>query len=409
MISMYADSMIAGAVKDLIFVPVSVTYDRVLEQASYENEQEGASKKKERARDIMGLTKFLRRQKVRNGTIYVRFGTPVSMSGAAHDCGIDEPLNAQHKTAAVRMLADQVCHELNRHMVVTAQAVTAMALLLKPRRAVTIQELEKRIGIYLEYLNLKNIELSEPLRRDPLQAMRDALAAFAESRMVSFHDDSEFPFYEVMEDKRITLTLDYYKNGALHFFASLAFACLILEKQFRTGAPCTVRDLAPDFDFLQSIFQFEFRFNQQVPLEDRLTPLLGFLERKGAVTLGEDGSVRCTKNAPETLDFFADLVRNVVDAYKGAMTVLKRNADEAVDERVLIKLMLDTGPKLFLMGYMSRREAITKENFAHALAAFHQLGAITLVNRRVRDSRSRRYKINLNNVTNLQAQLEKIT
>lgn len=404
MLSMLADSVIEGAVEDLIFVPVAITYDRVMEHRSYTSELAGATKKSESRRDVLSLAKFFRKQRQRNGLIYVRFGMPVSLSGAAHDTGIAFPPTQENKPEAVRTLADQICREINRNTVITPFALAAIALLLKPKRAVMVNDLEQRVSMYLDYIAPKTIDVSDSLRRDPKQALRDALLHMADMKMIGFHDDPEFPFYEVYEDKRIEL--DYYKNSGLHYFAALAFLCTVLKKNMTSERACKMSEITGDLEFLQNLFQFEFRFNQQIPIEERVKPPLVFLEKKGALKLDDKGNINFTTRATEILDIFADLVSNVFDSYRMAMMVLKRNADRPRERRELVKHMLKLGPSLFLMGYMSRREAVSKENFMHAMDAFAELGVIVM--EAGADKKSTKITVNANRVEDLQAKLERI-
>jgi glycerol-3-phosphate O-acyltransferase len=406
MLSMLTDSVIDRAVDDVIFVPVSITYEQVIEQKSYMTELAGGEKKPERKRDIVGLTKFLRRQKEGRGAIYVRFGTPVSISGAAHKLGFDYPISAENKSKVVGVSADQICHEINKNVVITPLAVAAMALLLKPRRAVTVEDFEKRIAAYIDYLEYKNVELTDSLRDHPLDATRDALSHLIKMNMVRYHDDPEFPFYEVLEDKRIVI--DYYKNTAVHFIGSLSFLCTAL-KRLDLPSKFGINRITEELVLLQMIFQFEFRFSPEMPIEERIQHLLTFLEQKNVIKTEEDGQLCLCEVASEALDVYAELVRNYLDAYKGALFVLRRNADRPQDEKVLVKQMLEACPKLFLMGYLSRREAVSKENFAHALNAFHALNAIDVKEKESKGKNVRIITVHDDKIKFLQEELERVT
>ena len=134
MLTMLSAAASRAGVRNLRFIPVSITYDRVIEQKSYERELAGGAKEKERTRSLFGLTKFLRPQRGRYGSIYVRFGEAVA-APKEHD----DP-------AAIDEAAYRICHEINRCAVVTPPALAACALLAKAHRGVTRKRLTEKIG-----------------------------------------------------------------------------------------------------------------------------------------------------------------------------------------------------------------------------------------------------------------------
>ncbi|MFP3928529.1 MAG: 1-acyl-sn-glycerol-3-phosphate acyltransferase, partial [Desulfobacteraceae bacterium] len=65
-----------GYCKDLIFVPASITYDKILEEKAFVRELEGGEKEKENLKQFIRARHFLKR---RYGKIYIRFAEPVSL------------------------------------------------------------------------------------------------------------------------------------------------------------------------------------------------------------------------------------------------------------------------------------------------------------------------------------------
>ena len=60
-----------GYCRDMIFVPASISYDRILEEKAYLKEMAGGVKEKENFRQVIQARHFLKR---RYGKIYIRFG-----------------------------------------------------------------------------------------------------------------------------------------------------------------------------------------------------------------------------------------------------------------------------------------------------------------------------------------------
>jgi len=70
------ESVLSGRVKDVYICPISITYDKVLETASYVDELLGADKQKE---SLSGLLKSASILQLSLGRIDVRFNTPFSL------------------------------------------------------------------------------------------------------------------------------------------------------------------------------------------------------------------------------------------------------------------------------------------------------------------------------------------
>ncbi len=64
------------AATDIYVVPTAVSYERIVEEEGYIRELKGDEKRKERTRDLLRIRKIFRK---RYGTVYVRFGKPVSL------------------------------------------------------------------------------------------------------------------------------------------------------------------------------------------------------------------------------------------------------------------------------------------------------------------------------------------
>ena len=159
---------------------------------------------------------------------------------------------------------------------------------------------------------------------------------------------------------------------------------------------------------MQDLLQFEFHFNQRVPIEKRIEPALTFLIERGALMHTSDGSYELSHVADEVLDAFAGLITSVTDAYYAALVVLSRYTAGTHNERTLIKAMMDMGPKLFLLGRLSHREAITRDNFAQALAAFRARGVVSYAGEENGDRRARAIKVDAARIKELQEQLEEV-
>ncbi len=350
MLKMLTETVGSGTVEDLHFIPVSLTYDKVPEERSYEEELAGAQKESEKASHLLRLVKYLKRQKGRYGKIYVTFGRSVSCKGKD-----------------VETIAQGICREINRNIVVTPQSLAAAALLSRPKAFPARDEVLKLTSLYLDWLKTKGAPLSQSLIADERSAIENAVDVLSSNRE---------------EAKR--RKLDYLKNGSIHFFASIAVVATLLRKQER----CDMEQLASDFTVCRDILKREFRFGTREPLGAHLKKITDFLDQKGI----------------SALEPFSALIRNYFESIKIAVTTVKRQTVEMVDEKELLKMMTATGKNMLLLGHISFEEAISRVNFSNALRLLCDTNILSEPSRRIYSSTK-----DIRAANNLQVQLERLT
>ena len=98
-----------GHCDDLVFVPASITYDRILEEQSYLNELGGGEKKKESFQQVIRTRHFLKKK---YGKIYIRFGQPLLLKDYIEKNGSIE--EKTHKRLAFHLI-----RAINRASIVT--------------------------------------------------------------------------------------------------------------------------------------------------------------------------------------------------------------------------------------------------------------------------------------------------
>lgn len=368
-LSMLIDAMREGAARELRFIPISITYDQVIEQRAYLTELHGTPKRKEKGWDLLRLGKYLRR---RYGRIYLKFGEPISFWDA-----VAPPLaEGPEKRAATQQLAITVMRAIHRGLVVTPAAITATALLVHPGRAVTETELLEAGTRLLDYLRWRTIPTSELLARDPERAVRGALDRFVDGHMIQRHAGFPPCCYAVEPGKR--LELDYSKNTSLHAFVSLSCLAVILRAAFARGdTRPTIEAIATDFAQCQNLFRYEFTFATRLPLQEHLARQLEYLHQRGVLETAPDGEVvPLTVHAHHQLRLFALLLRNYFEAYKTALLTCHQIPSDGIEERAFARLMMNYGRHLLLLGAIRSPEAITQSNFQNAMRTLADLNIL---------------------------------
>ncbi|MEW6664307.1 MAG: 1-acyl-sn-glycerol-3-phosphate acyltransferase [Thermodesulfobacteriota bacterium] len=346
-----------GYCKDLIFVPASIAYDRVLEEKSYIKEMSGVAKEPESLRHIFRARRFLR---TNYGKAYIRFATPFSLSEYLSR----KPSGPQE---ARQDLALHLVRAINAVTPVTPLALISTALLAHHRRGFLFSELWSTTETLMGYLERHEIPMASTLS-DPQRALKDSLSLLIDWKIVDSLEDvegEEEPFYYVDEEKKIQL--EYYKNSTIHYFIENALVALSLLKgkeEMKSEAA-----LLDDCAFLENLFRHEFV--PQVPRspQDSVGTVMDyFMEQAWVTRIGEPESFRVTKSGYEQLSIWAGLARTFVESYWIAAKSMSLRGYRLEKRDRQLKHMAYLGKRLYKSGAVDHVAALSPLNFQNALS-----------------------------------------
>ncbi len=383
-------------IENLSFVPVSITYDQVIEHRSYVRELDGEKKENEKPSHLLELTKYMRRPKHRFGSIYIRFGEPLPARGNALD------------QADVRSLAFDICHEINRRTVATPAAVAAASLLCVARTGVTEAEFERNAGALLACLHSKGVEIPAKLAADPKIVLREAVQKLAAQKLVTMRSDALEPFIAVEESRRVPLS--YFRNVIVHYLVTGGIVSRLLLWYARQGRNPTIDELASEIRIYQHLLHYEFSFATRLSVEEHVTRAVDFLASQGAVSRSEGGRVAIIPEGLWVLDVFSAQVRPFIETMWIAARYASEKVTSAKESRVLIQEMMRAGLDLFMLGRVRFRESVTKEGFENALRALVEYGVLLTEPQEPGKKRRNAYlpAIDPGKIQNLKVELEKL-
>jgi glycerol-3-phosphate O-acyltransferase len=355
-LSAIAQAYLNGASEEILLVPISVSYESVLEEKGYIDEQAGASKKQESFWDLLKLRKYLGKKK---GKAYVQFGEPIS----ARD--FLKGIRQEEKKEKVQQLASELTYGINKSTVVTPASLVATALLTHPRRAISEKTLEAKIDRYLDYLRFKECRLSEPLQKYRRNAIRESLKKYSRGHLIEEYRDDDGPLYAVKEDRRPLL--DYSKNSSLHFFVSMGVLATLLGAE--KGDKVPLRKVEEGYAFLQELFQYEFTFSRRQPLRTHLEKLIEYLEKREIVRL-EDQFIVPLSGAPEKLDLFSSPLKSFFESYYILWRTLPSLGRHRWESRHLLQFLQERGRILYLKEEISHPESLSRFTLQNAISSF---------------------------------------
>ncbi|MCF8150991.1 MAG: 1-acyl-sn-glycerol-3-phosphate acyltransferase [Burkholderiaceae bacterium] len=210
--------------RDLVFIPVGLNYDRVLEDRSQLLKLHPEAHKPGRLRGLgislgfvlRNLSQVLRGGWHRFGYACVNFGTPVSMRAYCRERGLHFPaLSDAQRRDEVGRVAERLMDSIGRVIPVLPVSLVARILARDPSRALSELELKAAAHAFMGELEAGGAHLYLP-RHDHDYAIGVGLRMLTLRRIVLEQDGLFRPAPEQIE------TLNYYANAIAHLDACQA-------------------------------------------------------------------------------------------------------------------------------------------------------------------------------------------
>jgi glycerol-3-phosphate O-acyltransferase len=413
LLTMVVDAALSLPDRPVTFVPVSIGYDRVVEERSYVRELTGGEKRKEDAASLVRGSKVLEGF---YGRVNVQFGAPLTLADIA--ASLDLPFTAESgrelessdKKALVRRLGFRVMAEINRVTSVTPGAVVAILVLANARRGVTFKDLVDEARQLVAHLQRRGARIlpslitpSGTLKPD---AIREAAQVFVKGELLTAHVPGESLderqraraaiytgddiVYAVPDTKRLPLSLS--KNTLLHFFVAhsiIATAVRVLgerrgggarsdaprERQGEPAAPprlsrAVVKERALT---LSRLFKLEFTFRVDASFDEIFEETVTAMVAEGELAHPHGdreslapGPGHDALSGNVWLSIHADLLVPFLEAYRVVARTAALLAKGPLGPKELVKKALVVGERMYLASEISRREALSKPVFENA-------------------------------------------
>jgi len=237
LLNIMVDACAKGLRKELLFVPVSISYETVVEERSLAEENTGIKKRSEHISDLISLPRVFRRS---YGEVVLQFGRPLSLSAmlgrvrAASSSALQDDQATSSKAkpdtrAVVKELANALTTRLRSQSSISLSSLICTALLSAQRYGVGLQELETRLVLLARLANLARLQNPElgtftkslELFLERPETLRSILAGRLSLFKIRAVVDEEIVFVPGVERYRA----DFYKNSCQHVFFPIAVAC----------------------------------------------------------------------------------------------------------------------------------------------------------------------------------------
>jgi glycerol-3-phosphate O-acyltransferase len=373
------EAFIASHRRDLFFIPIAITYERLVEESSMVDELQGGKKQEE---SVLGLVRARRYLQSRFGSAYVSFGEPISLADAlgerrerfrelaASAPTLEEGLRAQleaERKATVEELGQRIVERINWAMVANATSVAACVLLGAPHRGLRREEMVERMQQVLELLRLQDVRITLSLQADEAGGFQDSIAFMLRSDLIQSLSGprGEILFFE--ESRR--RALDMYRNSIAHYLAAASFMAR------RLGRGATAGELREDLAAWQDALYQEFYAPRAEVLAAHGDAYLDYFERSGWVQRRGE-LLAPTAAGAKIFAILEGQTRGAIEAYQAACDAAAV-LEEAVTRKEFCTLAAQQFGHAELLGEAGRREASNDTTFTNALDLLVRRGILS--------------------------------
>lgn len=351
MLSWVVDSVRRGKSEDLYLIPTSIAYDQVQDLAALVAESQGAVKEKESFAWLFSSVRSLRR---RYGNIHIRFAEPISIAKEVPSAVRTE------EDIEIQKLAFEVMYRISRVTPVTPTSVVSIALLAGRGSASTAAELTKTAADIDQFVEERQLPLTEPLPLEDPAATQHVLDRLVAHGSVSLKEDG----YSLSGHQ--ALHAAYYRNSIVHYFVPGAIAEMALL--VGGGTPEGVWDAVWR---IRDLLKFEFFFSERETFRVEIELELDDIDHDWRRQLDQVESMLAA-HTPLKAHW---AVLPFLEAYQIVADELSEGGPRD-DEKEFIKACLDRGKRARSEGQVISPEAVSKPLFVSALTLAGNLDLI---------------------------------
>uniref|UniRef100_A0A8C9YAM9 Glyceronephosphate O-acyltransferase n=1 Tax=Sander lucioperca TaxID=283035 RepID=A0A8C9YAM9_SANLU len=369
LLNIVMDPFLKGEVFDVNVVPVSISYERVLEETLYARELLGIPKPKESTSGLFKARKILSED---YGSIHVYFGQPVSVrslaQGKVNRCQFNlvprhiprrpsEDIASFVNDSAYRLVRAQEENMVLKPWVLVASLLLqyhhqnqaagqkrGIALGELTAQAVWLRDLSRQYGAFLHWPGTV-----------VTQVFTIILLALC---VLTICEDKE-----LLSQAVILLSCASYRNQALHVFVRPALLALAIHTEVFNS-----------FSFLRNMFSNEFILCPGATVQD-FEEACYLLVKTGALQFTQQ-EVLVTERGHRTLAFLSTMLDPFLQGYQVVCRFLCEEATETLTEKQFIPAVRKFIKKLLLAGRLRYMEVLSSDLQKNSLAALLRLGAV---------------------------------
>jgi glycerol-3-phosphate O-acyltransferase len=349
--------------RPVLFQPVYIGYEKLMEGASYAGELSGKTKEKE---SLIGLLRGLKVLRQRYGHVSLNFGEPIELTplldAASSDwrtAGDDSDAKPEWLNGVTDHLAEQIQININRAADVNPINLLALALLATPKHAMA--EIDLLTQLELSKSMLEELPYSDRVTLTPMNPA--AIIAYGEQ--MGWIQRVQHPLGDVLSvSAEQAVLLSYFRNNVLHLNATAAWvACCFLNNR-RMARASILRLGRIIYPFIQGELFLPWDADGFV---EQLQATIDFFVRRGLLECTNDG--RSLERSPGQDDGAFQLkviARSLIQAFERyyiTIAALAKNGPHTMSSGELESACTLTAQRLSLLNELTAPEFFDKALF----------------------------------------------
>ncbi|MEB0120187.1 glycerol-3-phosphate 1-O-acyltransferase PlsB [Pseudomonas sp. CCI1.2] len=375
MLAITLRSFLRNSRMPIVFVPVYIGYERVLEGRTYLGELRGASKKKESIFDIFKVIGALKKQ--RFGQVSVNFGEPIKLAEFLDHEQPDwreQEFGPLYRPAwlneTTHRLGQRVAQHLNEAAAINPVNLVALALLSTNKLALDDQAMARVLDLYLTLL--RRVPYS-PHTTLP-QGDGKALISYVKGmNLLSEQADALGKILYLDEQNAVLMT--YYRNNVLHIFALPSLLASFFQTASRMSREQVLRYTRALYPYLQSELFIRWPLNELDAVVDQW---LEALVEQGLLRFENEVYLRPAPSSRQfvQLTLLSRAIAQTLQRFYMAISLLLNSGQNSLSAEELEDLCTVMAQRLSILHGLNAPEFFDKSLFRHFIQNLLDLGVL---------------------------------
>jgi len=363
LLSIALEPFLNRKVPDVTVIPISITYEKILEAELYSGEMMGEKKIKESLEGLLKASKIL---KMNFGRINVVFNDPISVKSYVNDLKIDPFVIEDDRKKLMEHLGYKIVYDLNQGLVITPSALVGTVVLIH-RKGITTGDLNNQVNWLREEATRRGFQVThEGTTKDLVENGLKMI-----SNLISRTRNTIQPIQSNDQDKqnKNLLVLSVYRNQILHVFSAEGMVACALSS-CKDGMK--KQKVIEGSQFLNKLLWLEFVNKPSPNLEEDFHAVLHTMVERGWLS-EEHGTINITPRGEGPVAFLGNLFWPFVDSYWAAAVALySLQPNLSVKRSLFTQRVQWLAEKMVSEDKLSFYESSSMETLVNALELFQQ-------------------------------------
>lgn len=345
MLAMTVNSYLRESTKPVVFIPTYISYERIMEGATYVGELKGKPKESE---NLLNLAKTAKKIERIFGTVHLSFGEPLHIEHFMNKFDVkasdDSDENTQKTHAMITNIAVKIMQNINKSAVINPVSLLALVILSTQKSALGETQAIEQIALY------QRIAQALPYDKDTFITDMSAQDILNYGLRLKLIERTPHVLGDMITvaDKQAPL-LSYFKNNILHAFILSSFLASLVQRNgwIDKAKISSISELL--YPFLQSEFFLKFA---QRNITNTISQILDVLISEGVlIDLGDGviGSPQSNSAHYQQLIVLASPAQQSLERYFMALTLLSEQGSGRLKSEQVVNLCYVLGQRISLL------------------------------------------------------------